>query len=355
MNLFLLLCAIYIWGLGCILAIHLFNQRHRAEKRPHLASEMVNVILFILHGFQVLHLFDGDGAGDSLVEGMYAKWLFLILSASIIFFFGLNVLPNILRKRKHPEYRQDLSYSKFIALAEARTKRAVKTTNISRKLLHVLQFCGVSIFYFVSIRYFPESSENGLSSVEFRNYFYFLVASLFWITLMTGDITRMENWQYLPKWGMKWFEISLDIEKEKWTINGASTILLANMLWIQPFIPIQVFFVAVWVSCISDAMASFVGQNFGNHLLRGVGKFSQKTWEGLIAGGLTTFIGVIGIMLLLPNPIAFIYIITMASLVTFGFVLTDLYGTFLSDNLLNSIVSAVIVWAFLYTLGLFYS
>ncbi|MHA1674458.1 MAG: hypothetical protein ACTSYI_12630 [Promethearchaeota archaeon] len=352
MNLFLLLCAIYLWSLAFVLAVHIFKQRHRAEKRPHLASEMVNVVLFLLHGIQVMFLFDGERYGDSLVERTYAMWLFLLLSAAIIFFFGLNVLPNIIRKRRNPGYRQDLTYAKFIELVESRTTRAVKTTDISRKLLHVLQFFGVVFFYVISIRNFPPTSENGISSLEFRNFVYFVVASLFWITLMVGDITRMENWIYLPKWGMRWFEISLDIEKEKWTINGASTILLANMLWIQPIIPIQVFFVAVWVSCISDAMASFVGQNFGNNLLGGVGKFSQKTWEGLIAGGLTTFIGVVGIMLLLPDPIAFFYILTLASLVTLGFVLVDLYGTFLCDNLLNSIVSAGIVWVFLYMISI---
>ena len=156
MNVFLLLCAIYLWGLGCILAIHIFNQRSRVEKRPHIASETVNVILFIIHGFQIFHLFDGDG--NSLIEDIYAKWLFLILSGIIIFFFGFNVLPNIIKKRINPEYRQNLSYSKFIKSVESRTKRAVKTTDISRKLLHVLQFCGVLVFYIVSIRYFPESS-----------------------------------------------------------------------------------------------------------------------------------------------------------------------------------------------------
>ncbi|MHA1611896.1 MAG: hypothetical protein ACTSYU_07600 [Promethearchaeota archaeon] len=344
-----------------MLSVHLFNQRHRAEKRPHIPSEMVNVVLFVIHGFQMLFLFDVDvngngdvnGIGDSVVEQNYAMWLFLLMSAAIIFFFGLNVLPNIIKKWKNPEYRQDLSYSKFIALAESRTTRAVKTTDISRKLLHVLQFSGVVIFYVISIRYFPESSDNGISSVEFRNFFYFLIASLFWITLMVGDITRMENWIYLPEWGMKWFEISLDIEKEKWTINGASTILLANMLWIQSFIPIQVFFVAVWVSCISDAMASFVGQNFGKHLLGKIGKFRKKTWEGLIAGALTSLIGVIGVMMLLPDPIAFCNILTLASLVTLGFVVVDLYGTFLCDNLTNSIFSGGITWAFLYMIGLF--
>jgi CDP-diglyceride synthetase len=349
MEVYLLLSAVYIWGLGIALAIHIILFWKKAEKKQHRISEILQVILFLVHGFQVVFLFNFD----SPLEQELAIILFVTLSIAFIVLFGLNILPNIIALASNADYRKDLTYARFIATMEQTDRPDRRPPNfnnvkdISRKALHVLQFAGIATFYYLSITYFPSQDNPGFSSLEFRNYAFVMVASLFWITMIIGDLTRMGNWKYLPKWAMNWFRISLDLDKEKWTINGATSILLANLLWIQAFIPIQVLFVAAWVSCISDAAASFIGKRFGKHKILSFGKFPNKSWEGLVVGLFTTILGVIAIFYAIPVNFSFLAVFGCAVAVGVGFGAIDLYATHICDNLLNSIVSGSLTWLFL--------
>lgn len=351
MNLFLFLSALFPWGIGISLGFHIITKWKHPEKQPHRWSEFIEVILFLFQGFQIWFLFDTN----SPKERLFSQIFFLLVSLSFVLLYGLNVLPNIIKKRRNPHYRENSTYEDFLNRMNSKLKQQNWNTkqeiqkDLSRKFLHLLQFLGVIIFYMISIRHFPKEISNGISSSEFRNFFYLLVATLFWVLMMIGDMTRMQDWAYLPKWAWKWFEISLDLPKEAWTFNGATPILLANLLWINPVVPLPVFFTAVWVSCISDAAASAVGKHFGKHPLK-IGKFPQKTWEGLIAGFSTTFFGVYVIMILLSSiPIASCIFVAVAISVLFAII--DLYGTLIGDNLLNSLFSGTLTWILIFFLG----
>ena len=122
-------------------------------------------------------------------------------------------------------------------------------------------------------------------------------------------------------------------------------ILLANLLWVHPNVPIQVFFIAVWISCVSDAFTSLVGKNLGKRKWGKKTAFPEKTVEGTLAGMVITLLGCIGILLFYPlstpSLLAFMVISLGCALIFF---VIDVYGKFVVDNLSNSILSGIFVW-----------
>ncbi|WP_457557220.1 hypothetical protein [Candidatus Harpocratesius sp.] len=345
MNLWLLGISCYIFAFGIALGLHIFHRWNDPNKRNFRISELTAVILFFYQGFQVFNLFTKPT--DKTAEFL-TSILFLLLSLEFFILFGGNILPNIIKKKKNFQYRAEYSYENFLSEMTEKTQnfssKAILLRDLSRKGLHILQFLGVLLIYLISEEIYPYQLLQGLTSWEFRNYFYFLISALFWMIMMIGDITRIEDWRVLPKWAWKWFGTSLDLKREKFTINGATPILLANMVWIHPCIPIQVLLIAVWISCISDALAALVGKNFGRHPLQRLGKFPKKTWEGLIAGILSTILGAIGILFFLPANIPFFGLLLILIGTTTVFVFADLFCIYLNDNLVNSLAGGFIVW-----------
>jgi len=96
----------------------------------------------------------------------------------------------------------------------------------------------------------------------------------------------------------------------------------------------------------ADAAACVIGKKFGKHRLR---KNSDKTVEGFIAGGLTTLL----IVLIIPMiyhawiPISIEKIIVMAIVATILFLLVDAFVKYISDNILNPILTGFGMWLIL--------
>ncbi len=345
-NTFALLDACFLWIIGLVLGWHTLKHWNESKKKDVKYSEILQVILFFVMGIYVLYLIDSDPS----VENKYYGIMFAIYGSLAIFFLLFNVFPNMIRKRRDPHFREDENYDKFLEKMRSKystpeeAEKADKVKDLSRKLLHVLQFSAYVILYEYSIQNQDKLSDYGLEPFEFRNFLLFLVGGFFWIMMMTGDLFRMEKWIYLPRWAHFWFENSLEPEREAWTINSASSILLANFLFLHPNIPMQVFFASAFASCIGDALASVVGKNLGKHKLDNVGNFPNKSWEGTIAGALSTAMGVIIFSLLYPIPDQSLYLIVAgATLSSIAFMLIDMYVRKIADNLLNNIVIGLIL------------
>lgn len=334
-----------ISALGFLLLWH--DIRHWKEKlnEKKLFSELLVVLLFFFHAFRVLNLFSNP---PSEIKQNLSIMLFSIFFLEFLILFGGNIFPNLVKLWKNPNYRQDHTYVNFLQERSKKNSELSKKQrllkDISRKALHILQFLGVVFIFWISVELYPYSLFNGLEPQEFRNFFFYLFASLFFIMMMIGDITRMENWRVLPKWAWKWYSVSLDYPRESWTINAATPILLANLIWTADLFPIQILFIAVWISCISDASAAMIGKYLGKHKLEKVGKFREKTWEGLIAGIISTIIGVGGILHFFPLNISFIGNILIVGGNVAVFIITDLFCDYLDDNLLNSIAGGLSSW-----------
>ena len=338
--------ALFFWLMGIILLFHTVKWWNNPVKVNVRYSEVLESILFFVIGFFVLTMVSEPSKTQKIL------YLIHIFSFSVltIFFWGFNVFPNYIRTKRDPKYRSEITYEKFLEKIDKKYNsveigiKKDRFKDFSRKLLHFIQFAGIITVHFISEFIVSNNSDWNITSIEFRNFIYILIAGFFWIMMMVGDMNRITHWEYLPRWGWRWYEKSLEPKKERWTVNGATTILLANMIWIHPVFPIQVLFIAAWVSCIGDAVASIVGKYFGKHKLT-FGFFPQKSFEGLIAGVLTTVLGTIVILKLIPVLGLSDFIIFIIALVCgIIFSLIDIYGKIFCDNLLNGIFTGVVSW-----------
>jgi len=346
MNIWAWIDALFFWVMGIILLIHTIKWWNNPVKVNNRYSEVLESILFFVIGFYVLTMISEPSQNQII---FYLIHIFSF-SAITIFFLGFNVIPHYIRSKRNPNYRKGITYEKFLEKIDKKYqsieigKKTDRFKDFTRKLLHFIQFAGIITVSFISDIIVSKNSDWNITSIEFRNFIFIMIAGFFWIMMMVGDITRITHWEYLPGWGWHWFEKSLEPEKERWTVNAVTTILLANMIWIHPIFPIQVLFIASWVSCIGDAVASIVGKYFGKHKLK-VGNFPQKSIEGLIAGFLTTVLGIIVILKLIPVLGLSGFIVFLIALVCgIIFALIDIYGKIFCDNLLNGIFTGVVSW-----------
>ena len=76
-----------------------------------------------------------------------------------------------------------------------------------------------------------------------------------------------------------------------------------------------------------------------------VGNFPQKSFEGLIAGVLTTVLGIIILLKIIPVlGLSNVIIILIALVCGIIFALSDIYSKFICDNLLNGIFTGLVSW-----------
>ena len=167
---------------------------------------------------------------------------------------------------------------------------------------------------------------------------------------MVGDIFRLTYWEILPTWGMIWFAHSLQPHREEWTFNSTIGIALANLFWLFPQgnVPMQVFFTAIWASCIADSFASLIGNKWGKHRWGAyhIGKFPQKTVEGTLGGGLVMLLGALGTFLFTGSLgyMSFGLILGIAVGCAGLFMAIDVFGRYIDDNILNSLVIGAFTW-----------
>lgn len=338
--------ACFLWFLGIIFTIHTIKNWNSEGKKQHRASESVEILLFFIMGYYLLRLFSYQNELTNLL-----MWSLFLFNFFILLFFLGNVVPNYLKKRSNPNFRKRVSYQRFIEKLQIessqhdKNKSKERITDYSRKILHLLQFAGLIIVHYLAFSYAPVLNDMGITPIELRNYIYFYVACFFWIMMLIGDLTRMECFKCLPKWAFIWYKSSLNVEREQWTVNAVIPILLANLFWINPLFPTYVFFMAVFVSCISDAVASFVGKEFGKRRWNKLAYFQKKTQEGTLTAAFITIIGCLAIVLLVPSislPLWYIIVVPIGNAIIF--IIIDMYGHFLSDNLLNSMITGAFSW-----------
>lgn len=343
-----------LWGCACALLCHIIQFWHHPPSKHLRFAQFLYASLFALQGCYLLVLFQANSALTIAIRwGLFGFSVFLLL-----FFLGGNIFPYYIKIQRHPTFRSGVSYESFLNhLKHQRDQgdqQKDRIKDFSRKLLHLLQFI-YYIVWIVVLPLIPSSwyAQNQISVIEFRNVFYYVIALAFWIMMMIGDLLRPIAWRYLPNWGHHWYSMSLDYPKEAWDLNGAIPILLGNFVWIHPSIPIGVFLCAAFCSCVADGVASVVGKLWGLHRIHRFGVHPEKTWEGLIAGGLSAFIGcfiLLGISLapLSSSAYTWVEIGVIAILCMVSEMGIDLYGQTVNDNLLNALIVGSVTWLFLF-------
>ena len=347
-----LITASFLFFIGVRLLTHTIKRWNRPEKQEHKFNELVTAILFFINSYVLLIAFESTKAVELQIYNILIIWFGSITVLFIVF----NVFPHYLKLRKNPKYRKENTYENFLIrmdkvyASKDLAKKNDKIKNTSRKSLHLLQFTFLIIIHNFLIDNPEISAKIGLDPIEYRNFLLYFIGVFFWIMMMTGDLTRIENWKILPRWAHWWFEKSLDFNKEKYTFNASITILLSNFIFLNQSFPVQISFIAIFISCISDSMASIIGKEYGKHKLK-IGPFPEKSIEGVIGGVITTFVGVLGIFIFYPLPgenVIQLYFL-IATLCSIAVALIDIFIKKISDNIMNSVIPALITFSLIYS------
>jgi dolichol kinase len=353
MNPLSLVNAIFLWIYGIAMLQYTLRNWQNPNKQSVKYSELYMAFLLFYAGYNLTMIFP-----DPNPDTQFYLILMIFIYSGINVWLYTNLLINFIIVRKNPHLKQEKSYEKFyehlatMYKTEAEARKADSIKDTSRKLLHFIQFLGIILIHIFCYIDAEHLASIGIEALDLRNYYYFIVAGLFFFVMLTGDLFRMTRFDLLPHWAFMWYTKSLEPEREKWTVNSAVPILLANLLFISAFVPLQIFFVATFISCISDAMASTIGKAYGKHKLTQIGRFPNKSLEGLLGGIGITFIGVFIIFIIYPvgsSPILLGFGCAIVSSIAFG--LIDLYNVKMSDNLINNTIPGILVWLLIILFG----
>ncbi len=270
---------------------------------------------------------------------------FLFFIGSLFFGSVLGILlvivgRNFLISKKNPSSKKDLTYDQF--LRELPTGDDTRR-DYSRKILHIVISVSPIIMYaiaysadayFKSINILQEYGVSGLGAGRGVN---ILIYWGFSYMISMQDLYRFNAFYCLPGWGRRWLRYSLE-KKEHRTFVAAVPFLLGHVPFLMA--PFAVFFSMTFVASIGDASSSVFGKRFGKHHLS---HNQKKTWEGLVAGMIVSFVAVIIVNLYL-NPANIMLALGMAAILASVYGIFDARVTRVDDNLLNTYFLGAIAW-----------
>lgn len=314
-------------------------------------SEMGYGLLFIVNGLFALVLFRYENISFETSVQLH-KWIFLVFIAILFWVWVLNVLVTFIRIKRRPELLNidaepcrdfDTYFSRLESQYERDTGKKDIIKDLSRKMLHFIIIAVVVISHEYAFSMTDTLASLGMTPLAGRNFVYFAAAFAFILMFTSEDILRVYNFKLLPDWALKWIDKSLELKSEKYTYISSVPFLLSLMIFLLA--PFQVLLCASVVSCISDSLASIVGKSFGRHKLKGFGFFPEKSWEGLIAGALSAFVGVCLVFEFYPMAgVTLPWQLGFAGIATVSFIYADCFARYLVDNINNTVLPGAITW-----------
>lgn len=325
---------------GTAILYSLIKHWHDETKKEHRINELIYVLFFYIFGISSLFLFEGDNLSYE-VENRYYMILFLTFLALDIFWWGLNLIPNLVKCKKHPELLEDRKYEDFVVYIKKHQAGSNIKGDITRKFLHVLMF-GIVVGMFVYARANQAQIEIMWENYwAFSKFIYTLIAYGFVFMFSLADLMRHNLYHALPNWARKWFKTSI-APREAYTFISSIPYVITLSLFM--FAPYQVLFVATAVSTFADAGASIVGKLIGKH------KFpdhldSKKSYEGLFAGCMMAFLSSTMLLILFPFPgQTDVFVLAIGSICTVIFACTDLFIQKIADNVTNVLIPGIFTW-----------
>jgi dolichol kinase len=348
-----LLNASILWIYGIVMFIHLARGWNDPKKKTIRYSEIVYGIAFFIIGYLTYMLFENENLSESNENLLHGLMLIAFLLINVWLLLG-NVLPNYLKVKKNPDLIENdpvftRKYDVFLDMLEKKYSKNNSDDiikDLTRKALHFVILALLVGFHELSFYLVDSLAERGLTPIAFRNFLLILTAMFFVMMFFTADMVRINKFEYLPLWARKWYLKSLENRSEAWTLISSVPFLLTLGLFI--YSDVHVFFSAAIISCVADAVASIVGKSYGKHKMKKFGRYPHKSFEGLLAGALVSFVGVISLFFFYPIPGISLYLVATCGLAcAIAFVYIDAFAELLCDNILNSLVPGVIVWALL--------
>lgn len=337
---FFLPTSIILLGYSITTLIYIISNWKDKVKKGLIANELAIVILFGLAGILFPYIFFFHSVSMPL-ETLNFLWSL----TSIIFLIELGILfviliYNSIISKRNPQIMAEREYSRYCEEFNRHWNDDLKSER-GRKILHLFTCCIIFIFWSLGtiLDFFGILDGIYLDNYSFSYLLIIITGFGFIFMFQIADLARLNKFYMLPNWARKWY---LSMRKEEQQTFLAATPLVLSFV---PFIfaPFPIFGAVALIATGADAMACIIGKKYGKHSLR---KNSKKTVEGFVAGGISTFLIVMFIFNIyhIWMPISQIKIIIMALIATIIFLIIDMYAKFISDNILNPILTGLGMW-----------
>jgi len=332
--------SIILIGYSLTTLIYIISNWRDKVKKELLANELAIALLFFIAGILFPFIYQYHSASMPL-ETLSFLWLF----TSIIFIIEMGFLFIILRyntiiSKKNPHLMAEREYSKYCEEFNQNWNDDLKNER-GRKLLHLFTSSIIFIFWGLGtiLDIFGILNKIYLDNYSFSYLLIVITGFGFVFMFQIADLARLNRFYMLPNWARKWY-LSMRQEEQE-TFMAATPLVLSFVPFI--FAPFPIFAAVALVATGADAMACIIGKKYGTHSLR---KNSKKTIEGFLAGGISTFLIVLTIFNLYHAwmPIGQTKIILMALIATIMFLFVDMFAKYISDNILNPILTGLGMW-----------
>jgi len=315
------------------------NRKFKIESHL-LVNELLIALLFLVAGilYPFMCRFHSSNLSQETLNFLWAfTSLFFLIEIGV---WALTLGYNTIISKKNPKIMAERNYSKFCEEFNKNWTDDLKS-ELGRKFLHL--FTCFVIFFFWTLGIILNDlgilSQWGLDTYSFSYWLITTVGYGFVFMFQVADLARLNKFYMLPKWAKHWY---FDMKQSELHTFIASTALVLSF---SPFLfaPFPILGAVALITTGSDAVACIIGKKYGKFKLR---TNSKKTIEGLIAGGLTTFIIVFVISVLYRPwmPISIEKIIIMGFVATLLFMLIDAFAKNISDNILNPLLTGFGMW-----------
>jgi dolichol kinase len=320
---------------GCFVLLYSFKSRNDPEKKGHVEYFINDFLvggLLIALAFCLGNLFD-NYVQDPRIRAQIYFHLWNSVNVNFIA-FSIHLLISGYNARR-------VGYHKTYEQFKAEQKRNYKDdlqSDLQRKWLHILPII-LSIILMIGGKILdPLMHSVGWTGLLLMSYGIFAVGIHFLIILVESDLIRLRKFNLFGRWAHQWMEKAIRPNELNTLVSGDLIILS-----IFPFFmnSVSLFLCALWITGLSDAMASIVGKTLGRNK---IGK-GPKTYQGLLAGIGTTYAIVLIINSLFPFAGAsFLQINMMALAAAIGFGLVDVFVKKIPDNFMNPMVCGGLIW-----------
>jgi dolichol kinase len=285
------------------------------------------------------------------VSQEWAELFFLladvVLYGFAIFLFGF-IFREVIRARRNPALKDERSYHRL--MEKAAGFKMDNKRDASRKILHVIPVAVIILLYFISEALAPVLP-IGMTSKGLAFFGIVTIGFAFATMFMLAETLRLINdnklFCFAPDWAQRWFSSSLKPSESQAIISSIPAILC-----LMPFLfgPFTIFLTVALVESLADAMASVIGKRFGKHKIPAC---PHKSFEGMIAGGLTAFcMTLLGFVLVPWLAVTWPQVLLLAAGTAAIFMLIDVFSKKIMDNILNPLVCGAFMIVFLALLGI---
>ncbi|TFG08983.1 MAG: hypothetical protein EU539_00905 [Promethearchaeota archaeon] len=314
------------------------NRKEKLEKNL-LSSEIIISMLFLLAG--ILFPFMIQSHSSELSQNtLNFLWLLtaLILIIELLVWIAV-IMYNAVISKKDAQIMAERNYVDFCKDIEENRVYDLKS-DITRKLLHLFTVFVIFFFWFLGAILDNLGCLDEFGGLDRYSFAYWLIITVgfaFVIMFQIADLARLNAFYTLPKWAKNWYCKSMK-DNEMDTFVASTPMVLSFVPFI--FLPFPLFATIALITTGADGAAAIVGMKFGKH------KFndnSDKTIEGYIAGGFSTFIIVIVMYLLFQNTLDYDFLkaIIMAIIATIIFLTVDAFTRNMCDNMLNPLLIGI--------------